>query len=303
MELHHLRYLVAVAEEQHFGRAAQKLFISQPSLSYAIKALERELGLTLLQRSPRRVELTAAGHDVVAAARRALHAATTVSRTAERHRGAQAGLLRIGFEATGASEFGTRARQRFLAHYPHARVELHRSDWGGEADALRAGTVDAAFVWLPCDDTDLTLQIVATEPRFAGVALHHRLANREHLSIDDLADEPLMTTRKAPRFWVDWWAVSPRPDGSEVRWGPETNNIEECFEHVADGAAACICPTSIIAFYQRPDIAWIPITDIEPLQIAFAHRTDDTTPVVATFAGIVADLLNEQAQPATVTSD
>lgn len=294
MELHHLRYLVAVAEECHFGRAAEKLYISQPSLSYAIKALERELGIVLLHRTPRRVEVTDAGRDVVTAARRALRSIDGVTAAAERHRAGHAGVLRIGFEATGAGQFGTVVRQRFTERYPQVRVELARFDWGAEADAVRDGTVDVAFVWLPCDEQDLHLQTIVTEPRFAGVSLNHRLAGREQLSIADLAGQPLMTTAKAPRFWVDWWAVNPRPDGSQVLWGPENDNVEECLEHVADGVAACICPASMVAFYRRPDIVWIPITDIDPLHVAFAYRTGNDAPLVASFADVVAELLLEQ---------
>jgi len=294
VELHHLRYLVAVAEERHFGRAAEKLHISQPSLSYAVKALERELGIALLHRTPR-VEVTEAGRDVVAAARRALHSAAAVSAAAEPHRLGHAGLLRVGFEATGAGEFGTLARQRFSASYPKVRIELTRFDWAAEADALRDETVDVAFIWLPCDEHDLELQVVVTEPRLAGVALTHPLADREHIEIADLSGQPLMTTNKAPRFWVDWWAVNPRPDGSEVLWGPDNDNIEECFEHIADGVAACICPASIITFYRRPDIAWIPITDIEPLRVAFGYRANDHRPLVRSFADIITQMLAEQA--------
>lgn len=102
-------------------------------------------------------------------------------------------------------------------------------------------------------------------------------------------------------FWVDWWAVNPRPDGSEVLWGPDNDNVEECFEYVADGIAACICPTSIIAFYRRPDIAWIPITDIEPLRIAFGHRRNDDTPLVRSFAEIVTERVSEEREPALAT--
>jgi DNA-binding transcriptional LysR family regulator len=291
VELHHLRYLVAVADERHFGRAATTLFISQPSLSYAIKSLEREMGVRLLHRGARGVELTPAGAEVVAQARRALRAADRVRAVAEDHRLGRAGRLRIGFEVTGAGELGTRARQRFAERYPRVRVELARFDWGAEADALRRGEVDLAYIWLPCDDRDLDLEVIATEARYVGVSRRHRLAGRDSLSIDDLAGEPLMSTPLAPRFWVDWWAVNPRPDGSPVVWGPHSNNVEECFEQVADGAAACICPTSMVAFYRRPDLSWIPITDIDPLRIALGRRRDSDDPLVRAFTEVVHEIV------------
>jgi DNA-binding transcriptional LysR family regulator len=303
VELHHLRYLVAVAEERHFGRAAARLFISQPSLSYAIKTLERELGVQLLDRSPRGVTVTEAGSDVVAQARRTVRAADKVTSAAEDHRRGQTGRLRIGFEATGAGELGTLARQRFTERFPRVRVDLQRFDWGGEADAVRRGEVDLAWVWLPCDETGLHLEVVATEPRFVGVSDRHRLADRDVVSIDDLAGEPLMRTALAPQFWVDWWAVNPRPDGSAVVWGPGNHSVEECFEQVADGVAACICPASMVAFYRRPDLAWIPITDIDPLRIALGRLRGHPSPTVEAFTHVVRELAAESRRPAAAGVD
>jgi DNA-binding transcriptional LysR family regulator len=130
----------------------------------------------------------------------------------------------------------------------------------------------------------------ASEPRYAGLAADHRLAQHDELSVIDLNDEPLMWTRRAPRYWVDWWAVNPRPDGSEPRWGPENDNVEEMLEQVADGSAYCIVPRSMTEYYARPDLAWIPLTDADPLRIALAWRERDRSPLVAAFAAVVREL-------------
>jgi DNA-binding transcriptional LysR family regulator len=147
-----------------------------------------------------------------------------------------------------------------------------------------------AFVWLPADLSGLEAEEVATEVRYAGLPTGHRLAGRSRLSIMDLADEPIMWTRRAPRFWVDWWAVNPRPDGSEPVWGPENENVEEMLEQVAEGAAICIAPRSLATHYARPDLAWAPIGDIEPLRIAIAWRRGDDSPLVAAFVEVVRTL-------------
>jgi len=202
----------------------------------------------------------------------------------------QTGRLRVGFEAAGAGRLSTQARARFLARFPHVRVEPRRYDWGGEVAGLREGECDVAFVWLPADLTGLQSEIVATERRFAGLAYQHPLAGRRELAVDELNAEPIMWTRRAPRYWVDWWAVNPRPDGSEPRWGPENENVEEMLEQVADGSAYCIVPASMTEFYARPDVVWVPIVDIDPLRIALAWRERDATPLVAAFAGIVREL-------------
>ena len=162
----------------------------------------------------------------------------------------------------------------------------------GEVAALRDGECDVAFVWLPADLTGLRSELVASEQRYAGLASGHRLAARAQLSVNELNDEPIMWTRLAPRYWVDWWAVNPRPDGSEPRWGPENDNVEEMLEQVADGSAYCIAPASMTEYYARPDLAWVPITDIDPLRIALAWRERDGSPLVAAFAGVVRELVD-----------
>ena len=169
-------------------------------------------------------------------------------------------------------------------------MEPRRYDWGGEVSALRDGECDVAFVWLPADLTGLRHELVATEPRFAGLACEHRLAKRESLTVDELNDEPIMWTRRAPRYWVDWWAVNPRPNGAEPRWGPENENVEEMLEQVADGSAYAIVGAAMTEFYARPDLAWVPITDIDPLRIALAWRARDANPLIAAFAATVREL-------------
>ena len=285
-EIRQLRYFVAVAERGSFSRAALDLHLSQSALSEALRKLEVELGVDLLERSRRGVSPTPAGDALLAGARTAI---AHFDAALEAARG-RTGRLRVGFEAAGAGRLSTRSRARFLARFPHVRVEPRRFEWGGEVAALREGECDVAFVWLPADLTGLRSEIVATEQRFAGLATRHALASRDTLRVDELNDEPIMWTRRAPRYWVDWWAVNPRPDGSEPRWGPENDNVEEMLEQVADGSAYCIVPASMTQFYARPDLAWIPIADVDPLRIALAWRERDGSPLVAAFAAVVREL-------------
>src|SRR5690242_1042420 len=207
VELRQLRYLVTIADEGNLGRAAARLYVSQPALSYALKKLEAEFGVRLFDRHPGGVSATPAGADVIAAARRAVQQADQVAAAAQRHRRGTAGPLRVGFEASGAGELTTRARAEFARRNPGVRVEPKRFDWGGEAAALRDGLVDLAFVWLPADLSGLHAETVHTEPRMVGLATGHHLAGAPSLSIMDVRDEPLMWTDRAPREWVDWWAV------------------------------------------------------------------------------------------------
>jgi DNA-binding transcriptional LysR family regulator len=293
MELRQLRYLVAIADAGHVGRAAQGLFVSQPALSYALKQLEHELGVRLFERHAGGVVPTGAGLDVIAEARRVLRQADRLAAAAERHRLGAAGVLRVGFEASGAGELTTRARAEFARRRPDVRVEPKRFDWGGEAAALREGLVDVAFVWLPNDLTGLHSEIVYVEPRVVGLAAGHRLAGRDGLSVLEVNDEPLMWTERAPREWVDWWAINPRPDGSEPRWGPTNDNVEEMLEQVAEGIAICFAPARMARYYARPDLAWVPLVDAEPLRVALAWPDDSDHPLVGGFAEVVRALAAE----------
>ncbi len=285
-----LRYFVAVAERLSFSRAAEDLPLSQSALSEAVRRLEAEVGTQLLRRNSRRVELTAPGEVLLADARDVLARLDHAIDRAEQAGRGEVGRLRVGFEASGAGELSTLARARFAREHPAVRVEPKRFDWGGEAAGLREGACDVAFVWLPNDLSGLEVEEVTSERRYAGLPKGHRLARSPRVSIMDLKDEPIMWTRRAPRLWVDWWAVNPRPDGSEPIWGPENENVEEMLEQVAEGAAICITPRSMATHYARPDLAWVPIADIEPLRIALCWRRGDDSALVSSFARVTRDL-------------
>jgi DNA-binding transcriptional LysR family regulator len=290
-EIRQLRYFVAVAERGSVSQAALDLHLSQSALSEALRKLEVELGVDLFARSTRGVSVTPAGSVFVGEAREAIARFDAALMAVRAAADGQTGRLRVGFEAAGAGPLSTQARARFLARFPHVRVEPRRYDWGGEVAGLRDGECDVAFVWLPADLTGLKAELVATEPRFAGVAVSHSLAGRSSLSVNELTDEPIMWTRRAPRYWVDWWAVNPRPDGREPRWGPENENVEEMLEQVADGSAYCIVPASLTTYYTRPDLAWMPLVDVDPLRIALAWRARDPSPLVARFVAVVRELV------------
>ncbi len=263
-----LQYFIAVAEELNFTRASERLYISQPALSKQIRLLEKELQVLLFVRTKQDVRLTAAGHSLLAGARILVEDWSALQRDVRSVAANSSNIFRIGFEASGAGLIMTKARNLFAELHPGIKIEPKRFDWGGEVAALREGLVDVAFIWLPAEIEGIRTELITTESRMAGLCLTHRLTALSSISVLDLNQEPIMWTRRAPKIWVDWWAVNPRPDGSEPIWGPENDNVEEMLEQVASGNAICIVPASMAVYYARPDIVWLPIRDIEPLKIA-----------------------------------
>jgi DNA-binding transcriptional LysR family regulator len=284
-----LRYFIAIAERLSFRGAAEELYVSQPSLSRQIRALESRMQTQLFERSSREVRLTAAGEALLPRARELVEQWQRVHRETLSTAAADRRAVRLGFQATGAGELGRRARARFEERNPGATVEPRRFDWGGEVPALRSGIVDVAFVWLPAELEGLEHRVIASEPRMIALHLGHPLAGRDAVELRDIADVPLVRTNKAPEFWVDWWAVNPRPDGTRATWGPDNDNPEEQLDHVAAGVAGAIVPQSMSAYYGRPDLVYLPITDIDPLRIALGW-TAGPPPLVAAFIDAVLEL-------------
>lgn len=289
-----LRYFVAVAERLSFTRAAEDLFVAQPSLSRQIRQLETRLGADLFTRPE--VRLTPAGEQLLTAARRHLADWQHTTRLVRTTAAAAGNVLRFGFVVTGGGALARRARAVFADRNPGATVEPKRFEWGGEARALRDGLVDVAFVWLPADLSGLHNETVAAEQRWVAVPVAHPLAARQEVGIGDLRDEPLVWTRVASREWVDWWAVNPRPDGSAPVWGPENDNADEMLEHVAAGTAVCIGAASMAEYYRHPGLVWLPITDVDPLRIALAWPRESVHPLLGAFVRVVRELVHAGAR-------
>jgi DNA-binding transcriptional LysR family regulator len=283
LDLRKLRYFVAVAEELHFGRAAERLYIAQPVLSRQIRKLEQELGTDLLVRTSRSVALTPAGLRVLDEAKRLLAAADATRRRIEHIAHGEA-TLTIGFFI--GDEF-TSARRAFSALHPDVTINLLRIYWHDQREVLLDGRADVAFVHLPIDDQGLELLPVRSEPRVAVVPAGHPAADNPQLSIADLADDPVIIQRGASPAWQAFHNVDPRPDGRRPRSGPVAGNLEEKLQHVAAGRAISFVPASVAAAFVQPGIAYVPVTDIPPIRICLAWKAATPAPLVAAFVAAV----------------
>jgi LysR family hydrogen peroxide-inducible transcriptional activator len=192
MNLQEIRYLVAVAEHRHFGRAAEACNVSQPTLSSQIRKLEGELGVTLLERTNKRVNLTPVGSHILVHARRALAEAGQMEAVARAARDPLEGPLRLGAIPTLAPYLMPLILEAMRQSYPGLTVELWEDQTRSLIDSLRNHRLDAALLATPAESPEITEIALFDEPLLAALPLRHRLAAEESVTEEALADDLLV---------------------------------------------------------------------------------------------------------------
>lgn len=268
VELRHLRQFVAVAEERHFGRAAQRLFLSQPSLSHSVKQLESLLGVALLDREDRRrVRVTPAGEALLAYVRE-LEVQLQSGLRAVQSLGARGvRLIRVGYN-DGEPLSQRPAALRAGMKETGLPVMFRRLQWGQEAAALRRGEVDVLLARLPIDLHRLEHQVLFAEPRQLCVPAGHRLARRKQVRLSELRDLKIVQPMGGSPAWQDYWRGMPRADGSVPPVGPEVHSPEETFDAVLSGQAACFVPASMAPQSAGGPVRFVTVTDLQPSELA-----------------------------------
>lgn len=192
IKLKDLRYLVAVADTRHFGKAAERCFVSQPTLSAQLKKLEDSLGVQLVERQPGGATLTAAGSDIVARARRILDASDEVVSIAQTHRDPLAGLLRVAFLPTIGPYLLPLVVPALRKALPRLEVQLFEFRTATMLEKLHAGDIDLGVLALPVHLDGLASRQLYDEEFLVALPERHRLAGRETLKVADLKDESLL---------------------------------------------------------------------------------------------------------------
>jgi DNA-binding transcriptional LysR family regulator len=283
VDLRKLRYFVAVAEELHFGRAAERLHIAQPVLSRQIRALEDELRAQLFVRTKRATELTPAGRQLLDDARPLLASAEAVRRrVAQAARGPK--VFTVGF-MPGITV--TPAVRTFAAAHPEVEVEVIRTTWDDQVDVLHDGRVDVSIVRLPIDQAGLSLRPLFEEPRVAMVPADHRLAGKPLIDITDLADEHLLQDPDAVPEWRD---IARELRAGRPKPVPALRSVEEKLEHVAAGSGISIVPLSVATFYHRPDVAAVPVENLAPNKVSLAWIATRRSRLLNDFANVATEV-------------
>jgi len=276
LDLRLVRYFTVVAEHQHFGRAAEALHVAQPSLSRQIRHLEQQLGARLLDRTPQGSRLTEAGEVFLPLARALLRSADQAA--ARTRAAAQPSRITIGYTI---GLIVTPAVRQLRREHPDADVQTLHLDWNQPREALLDHRVDAVVTRLPLRTAGLHVTILYDEPRVLLVPLDHRLAGKESVSIDDIADEPI--PRLPDPAWNAYWRIDPRPDGSPAPDGPLVEAIEDKNELIAAGQAVAVIPAGVAIGSPRPDLTTIPLDGVEPSHVVLATRAGDRGRLVAAF--------------------
>ncbi|MFF3304396.1 LysR family transcriptional regulator [Streptomyces sp. NPDC002908] len=273
LEVRQLRYFVAVAEELHFGRAAERLGMAQPPLSRAIRGLERQLGVALFERTTRKVKLTPAGDVLLRDARTALEAVTAAA-----HRARQAGSatqrLRIALKADVDGGLLPQILATYGADSAALPPELVLGGFGEQPQVLRDGLADVALVLCPFDGRGLDSEPLLTEPVLLALSATDPLAARTELSLADLADRVLLGGTPADHG---------RPTEPRAGMAQPASNLSEIFSLVETGSIVFVTPSSVARRYPRSQIAYRPVSDLPDATFAVAWPQDARSPAVAAF--------------------
>lgn len=192
MNLRDLKYLVALADHKHFGRAAAACYVSQPTLSTQIKKLEDELGVPLVERAPRKVMLTPAGRDAADRARRIVAEVDQMKEAARRSQDPEAGTVRLGLFPTLGPYLLPHVVPRLRARFPHLELLLVEEKSDVLLSRLREGKLDAGLLALPIADDQLHAEFLFEEPFVLAVSESHPLAQRDSLSLAELSQQQLL---------------------------------------------------------------------------------------------------------------
>ncbi|QEV18136.1 LysR family transcriptional regulator [Streptomyces alboniger] len=278
LEIRELECFLALSEELHFGRAGERLYVSQSRVSQLLAALERRIGARLVERTSRRVRLTPLGESFLTELRPAYEQLTsTVERARAAARGVE-GTLRIGFQGTADARL-MEAIAAFQERHPGCATEIVEVPFADPFGAVRQGEVDAAIVLLPVAEPDLVLgPVFSSERQTVAVSVRHAFAGRASLAAAELRGTPLIAaTGPAPAYWRTAHAPSDTP-------APAVRTLQEGLTLVAaDRGAMLLCrPTA--EYHGRKDVVFVPVDGLPDSVLGMVWHRDGETARVREFA-------------------
>ena len=294
MELRHLRYFVTLAEELHFGRAAEKLHISQPPLSMQIRALEKELAVTLLNRTQRHVSLTQAGAALLAEARHILARVEQAVLMTKRAGRGEIGELAIGFISVADYNVLPVVLREFRRRFPQVNLTLRESTTDAQIRDLAAGRIDVGFVLPPLNEPSLESVPILREPLIAALPEKHPLARKPgKLALEKLKDAPfiLFPRPNAPSLYDNVVSCC-KSAGFSPRVEQEAIQMQTIVSLVSAELGVALIPASLINL-RRTSVTYKSLKGGSPLsEVHLVWRRGDDLPALRVFVDVALQTAN-----------
>lgn len=288
IELRQLRCFLAVAEELHFGRAAERLHMAQPHLSQRIRRLERMLEVRLFDRNNRSVALTSAGAMLLAEASPILDTVEqAVTATVRASRG-ELGRLGIGFGFSATYTVLPDLVSRFRKRFPEVQVDLHEMTIDQQIEALSRGEIQVGVIRPPINDPTITTKTILIEPLVLAMPKGHRLEKSRSIRLRDLAGELFVMAPHNRGGFFDSLKAMARDAGFEPRVGQYATGLHTALGLVSVGMGVAIVPKSLQRTPVR-HVAYRPLIDAQTVQVALAWRNSDRTLITKSFVDLCRD--------------
>lgn len=292
MELRHLRYFIAVAEELHFSRAAERLQIAQPPLSQQIRSLEKELGVQLFERTKRRVQLTEAGQIFLEEARLVLIQVEQAVRAAQRASRGEIGRLGVGVNSSATQSYVPEILRVFRERFPCVELVLHELTSHKQVQRIRDNRIDVGFLWLQnVEDSALSFMSIWQEPLIVALPETHPLASLPQIPLEALVREPFVVPPRylGAGFYSQIISLCQQA-GFSPKVAQEAMLMQTIVSLVAGGVGVALVPASLQNL-QRVGVVYKALQGQTPeLEMAIVWRRDNSSPILREFLKVVTEM-------------
>lgn len=292
MELRHLRYFVAVAEDLHFGRAAERLHITQQPLSQQIRQLEDELGVLLFHRTKRRVQLTEPGKAFLVEARQILLKATQAVEIARQVAQGESGRLKVGFSGFATYSVLPKTLRIFRERFPRVELELEEMTTTAQVQALQEQQIHLGLMIPPIPDTSLSFQPILREPLVVILPETHPLATQPELTLPMLANESfILVSRHLEPGYYDQCISLFQQAGFTPKVVQKASQKQTILGLVSAGMGVSLAPASIRNIH-RTGVVYITLNTLNAeVELVAVWRQDEPLPVLQTFLEVMKEVV------------
>lgn len=288
MEFRHLRYFLALAEEQNFGRAAKRLHISQPPLTRQIHQLEEEFGAELFLRTPKGVTLTEAGRLLREEAEKILNLAQRAAERAQMAGRGQLGRLDVGMFGSAVLNVIPRLILEFRRQYPDVDIHLHNMNRPEQIKALQESRLTVGFVRVFPDAPDMAVETVLKERLMVAVSRDNELSRSREIPVRAFANQPLILFPSSPRPSLgDHVIALCHREGFQPRVAQEVEDVVAAVALVSCGFGICVVPACATTL-RLPRVVYRPLKGSNPIiELGCVYRPDDRSPILRSFLDVV----------------